>query len=155
MNIELVRAAAENAEILWKMQTEAFAELFECYQDVDTNPANEPLSKTVFRLSQPETYFYFIKADDTIVGAIRVVDKGDGSAKRISPLFIMPNYREKGIAQKAIMRAEDIHGKDNWELGTILQEKGNCHLYEKMGYKKTEEIKVINERLTLAFYKKR
>ena len=28
-----------------------------------------------------------------------------------------------------------------WRLDTILQEKGNCHLYENMGYEKTGEIK--------------
>lgn len=155
MNVELVRATVKEAETLWKMQVEAFADLLEHYRDYDTNPANEQLSKTVFRLNQPETYFYFIKADAETVGAICIVDKGDGYSKRISPLFIMPSYRGKGIAQKAIMRAEKIHGENNWELTTILQEKGNCHLYEKMGYKQTEEIKVINERLTLAFYKKR
>lgn len=41
-----------------------------------------------------------------------------------------------------------------WELHTILQEKGNCYLYEKIGYTKTVETKVINDKLTLVFYKK-
>ena len=37
----------------------------------------------------------------------------------------------------------------------ILPEyQGNCHLYEKVGYKQTGETKVINDRLTLVFYKK-
>lgn len=42
-----------------------------------------------------------------------------------------------------------------WELDTILQEPENCYLYEKMGYCQTGKIKVINERLTLAFYEKK
>ena len=33
-------------------------------------------------------------------------------------------------------------------------EKGNCYLYEKMGYHKTGQTHEINERLTLVFYKK-
>ena len=53
------------------------------------------------------------------------------------------------------MRAvQVIHGACDWELDTILQEKGNCYLYEKMGYKQTGKTEVINEKLTLVFYKK-
>ena len=60
----------------------------------------------------------------------------------------------QGVAQKAIMKAEEIHGSENWELSTILQEKGNCSLYEKLGYKKTGETFEINDKLTLVFYEK-
>jgi len=74
--------------------------------------------------------------------------------KRVSPLFIMPEYRGKGYAQAAMLAAEQIHGQDSWQLGTILQEAGNCYLYEKLGYHKTGETKVINERMTLVFYEK-
>lgn len=42
----------------------------------------------------------------------------------------------------------------NTIVDTILQEQRNCHLYEKVGYKQTGETKVINDRLTLIFYKK-
>jgi hypothetical protein len=40
------------------------------------------------------------------------------------------------------------------KLDTILQEQGNCHLYEKFGYNQIGETKVINDKLTLVFYKK-
>lgn len=88
------------------------------------------------------------------VGAIRVVDRKDGSPKRISPLFIMPAYRNRGYAQAAIMKAEELHGSSNWFLDTIFQEEGNCHLYEKMGYQQTGSKKVINENMTLVDYRK-
>ncbi|AHF06030.1 GNAT family acetyltransferase [Desulfitobacterium metallireducens DSM 15288] len=41
-----------------------------------------------------------------------------------------------------------------WELDTILQERRNCYLYEKLGYKKTEKTEVINDKMTLVFYEK-
>ena len=41
-----------------------------------------------------------------------------------------------------------------WELDTILQERGNCYLYEKLGFKKTEKTEIINEKMTLVFYEK-
>lgn len=88
------------------------------------------------------------------MGAIRVVDKQDGSRKRISPLFILPLYRNKGYAQAAMREAEKLHGIDNWSLDTILEERGNCYLYEKMGYRRTGGVKKINEKMTLVFYEK-
>ena len=80
--------------------------------------------------------------------------KEKGSAKRISPIFILKKYRNMGIAQAAIIEAERIHGNDNWELDTILSEKGNCYLYEKMGFKSTGKTEKVNDKMTLVFYQK-
>ena len=66
----------------------------------------------------------------------------------------MPEFRGKGVAQAAILAAEVIHGSSNWQLDTILQEKANCHLYEKMGYRQPGETQVINQRMTLVFLRK-
>lgn len=49
---------------------------------------------------------------------------------------------------------EQLHGSGNWELDTILQEEGNCYLYEKMGYHRTGKTVAINDKLTLVFYEK-
>jgi GNAT superfamily N-acetyltransferase len=106
------------------------------------------------RLEQPFTYYYFIMDGDTAVGAVRVVDMMDGSPKRISPIFIMKEHRGKGFAKAAIRAVEKLHGTENWSLDTILQEEGNCRLYEKMGYRRTGDTQVINERMTLVFYEK-
>lgn len=155
MSITLVRIGLEEAQNLWNMQIEAFAELYEKYQDTETSPGAEPLEKIIHRLEQPYTYYYYIQDGSNRVGAIRVVDHKDGTApKRISPIFIMPQYRNNHYAQAAICGVEALHGSSNWELDTILQEKGNCYLYEKMGYRQTGKTEVINDRLTLVFYRK-
>lgn len=154
MEIELIRATASDAALLWEMQVKAFWNLLDKYQDYETNPASEPMSKVLDRLKMEKTYFYFICADDVKVGAIRVVDYGAERNKKISPLFILPEYRNQGIAQKAIQLCEERHGSKKWELGTILQEKGNCYLYEKMGYRSSGRTLEINEKLTLIFYEK-
>lgn len=155
MNIRLVKADISSAEEIWQMQKVAFAELLAKYRDYDTNPANEPLEKTVMRLNQPFTYFYFINSDGKNIGAIRIVDKKSGNErKHISPLFIMPRYRNNGYAQEAIRQAEIIHGSCGWEIDTILQEKSLCHLYEKMGYTRTDNITKINADMSLVFYTK-
>lgn len=154
MSVYLKRASVADAKDIWSMQIESFAELFERYRDYETNPANERLDRVQWRLEQKSTYYYFICLDSEKVGAIRVVDRKDGSNKRISPLFVLPQYRNQGIAQEAIRQCEEIHGSSCWDLDTILQEAGNCHLYEKMGYHQTGDTKVINDRLTLVFYEK-
>ena len=89
------------------------------------------------------------------MGAIRVVDRQDPRIpKRISPIFILPPYRNHGLAQQAILAVEELHGPSNWALDTILHEKGNCYLYEKMGYRQTGRTEVINDKMTLVFYQK-
>ncbi len=154
MNIKLIPAEFEDIETILKMQIISFAELLEKYQDYDTSPSNENYDNILFRFNQPETTYYFIDKDDIRVGVIRIVDYKGKHNKRISPIFILPEYRNRGYAQQAIIEAKRIYGKSGWELDTILQEKGNCHLYEKLGYKKTGKTKVINDRMTLVFYKK-
>ena len=155
MKIELIRASLKDTKEIWKMQVKSFKNLLDKYQDFETNPANEPISNVEMRLKQNFTFFYFIFIDNKKVGAIRVVDyKEKNKNKRISPLFILPEYRNKGIAQSVIKICEEIHGNTNWELSTILEEKGNCYLYEKLGYHPTGKTQVINDRLTLIFYHK-
>jgi len=152
--IRLVRAAVKDAEHIWKMQVESFSALLEKYRDYETSPASEPVGKIIARLEQPFTYYYLILQDDQTVGAIRVVDRIDGTGKRRSPTFVLPEFRNRGIAQRAILEAECLHGAENWSLDTILQETGLCRFYEKLGYKDTGKREPINDKLTLIFYEK-
>ena len=152
--MKLVQARAEDAPLAQTMQQVAFADLLERYQDHDISPATESLEKITWKISHPDSYYYFILAGDQTVGAIRVLDLKDGSRKRISPLYIMPNHRGKGYAQAAMEEAERIHGANHWQLDTILQEAGNCYLYEKMGYHRTGHQTVIKDNMTIVDYEK-
>lgn len=153
--MKLIRIDIEDAHNLWEMQVEAFHDLYQRYQDTETSPATETVDKIIRRLQQPFTYYYYIQENGETVGAVRVVDKKDKSIpKRISPIFIMPQYRNHGMAQKAIRAVEELHGSSNWELDTILQEKGNCYLYEKIGYHQNGKTEIVNDKMTLVYYKK-
>ena len=66
----------------------------------------------------------------------------------------MKEFRNRGLAQKTFEEIEKIHGSDKWKLETILQEEGNCHLYEKLGYKRTGLVENINERMDIVYYEK-
>ena len=154
MNIELKPVKREELETVWKMQVEAFKDLLQKYQDYDMSPAAESIDKITARFEQPWTTYYFIMADGKCVGVIRIVDKKDTSRKRISPIWIMKEFRNKGYASRAILEAERIHGLYHWCLDTILQEEGNLHLYEKMGYHRTGRIDKINDRMDIVYYEK-
>lgn len=139
---------------IWNMQIKAFSDLLEKYQDYDMSPATERFEKVMEKYEQPWTTYYYIVAGDQKVGAIRIIDRKDGSRKRISPVWVMPDQRNKGYAQAALSAAEQIYGAHNWCLETILQEAGNLHLYEKMGYHQTGRIEAVNERMDIVFYEK-
>ncbi len=152
--VQLLRAEEKDAEQAQAMQQEAFAKLLETYQDYEMSPATESLEKIRWKITHPGSFYYFIQAGNALVGGIRIVDMGDGSRKRISPLYILPAYQGKGYAQAAMLEAERIHGAHHWQLDTILQEAGNCYLYEKMGYRQTGRLTPIQENMTIVDYEK-
>lgn len=154
MSIRLRKATGDDIQKLWQMQVKAFSGLLEKYRDHEISPASEDIEKIRARFDQPWTTYFFIEAEGADVGAVRVVDKKDGSRKRISPLWIMSEYRGKGYAQAAICAIEELYGPHHWELDTILQEKGNLHLYEKMGYHRTGHTEHINDRMDIVFFEK-
>lgn len=84
-SITLKVAKEEDMQTVWKMQIKAFSDLLEKYQDYDSSPAAESFEKVMARYQQPWTTYYFISSGEETVGVIRVVDKKDGSRKRISP----------------------------------------------------------------------
>ena len=139
---------------IWLMQKEAFGGLLEKYQDHGISPASESYERIIEKYEMEGSFYYFISDSGVNVGVIRIVDKQDGSRKRISPIWIMSEHRNKGYAQAAIMEAERIHGADNWSLDTIFQEKGNLHLYAKLGYHQTGKIEKISERMDIVYYEK-
>jgi GNAT superfamily N-acetyltransferase len=154
MDISLNKANLEDAEIIYDMKIKSFMPLLEKYKDFDTSPANEPIEKIIMQIKQSFTDYYIIKKDDINVGGIRIA-KLDNNRNRVSPVFIMPEYQGKGVAQKVFQLVERIYNDINvWELDTILQEQGNCYLYEKLGYRRTGKIEVVNSNMTLVYYEK-
>ncbi|WP_243522263.1 GNAT family N-acetyltransferase [Bacillus pseudomycoides] len=155
MEVTLERAIDFDAESIFAIQIQAFQPLLEKYKDYKTNPANETIDKVIERINHPNGGFYKILVDNTFVGAICVFWKEKTTQFWISPMFILPNYHGKGIAQKAIILIENMFPQaTSWELATILEEERNCYLYEKMGYIQTGIKKKLNDHTTLVYYKK-
>jgi GNAT superfamily N-acetyltransferase len=156
MKITLIKATVENAKEIHQMQIESFKKLLDIYQDYETNPGNEKIDKIIGKINQETTDFYIIKTENISVGAIRINKLENGLKCRIAPIFILPEYQNNGIAQKVFkIIEEEYKPKNGWILDTILEEKGNCHLYEKIGYTKTGKIEKINERMNIVYYEKK
>lgn len=154
MEVRLEKATSSDAEGIFDIQVNAFMPLLEKYKDYQTNPANETIDRVITRINNTQGGFFKIIVDNHLVGAICVLRKEDEQFW-ISPMFILPEYQGKGIAQRAITLVEKLFPQAiSWELATILEEERNCYLYEKMGYIKTGVRKNLNENTTLIFYKK-
>lgn len=147
------RFSKANINDVFRIQQAAYKPLFEKYQDAETNPYMETKEDILMKYTRVGTQGYIFVEDDIIVGAVRIIMRGD--VCKVSALAVLPEYQNMGIAQAALNEIEEIHSDCKcWILDTILQEKGNCHLYEKLGYVRVGEPKKINDKLTLVDYKK-
>lgn len=152
MSIILVKATKSDMKEIWEMQVEAFKSLLEKYQDYDMSPATESYENVLNKYKQPWTSYFFIIRNNEKVGVVRVIDKKDGSRKRIAPIWIMPAFRNQGLAQLAMREVEKLYDSPHWQLDTILQEQGNIYLYEKLGYKRTGEIENIKDGMDIVYF---
>ncbi|WP_020060823.1 GNAT family N-acetyltransferase [Bacillus sp. 123MFChir2] len=155
MGVTLEKATVSDAELIYAMQVEAFLPVLETYKDYNTNPANEKLDRVITRIDNPHGRFYKIIYNKDIVGAVSIAWKEGTNEFWISPMFILPKYQGNGIAQKVILLLEELFPQaTSWKLATILEEKRNCYLYEKMGFVQTSVRKRLNDCTTLVYYKK-
>lgn len=152
--IRLLPATIDLLETIYKIQQEAFQPLLEKYADYDVNPAMETPQIIRKKMERPETDSYIFKLEDTYVGWVRIINIAPGTYK-VSALSVIPQYQNRGIAQAALKEIESKYSSARkWVLTTILQQKGNCYLYEKLGYVRVGEPHVVNENMTLIDYEK-
>ena len=151
-SMTLRKAGVEDAEKLWLLQKEVFRPLYEKYQDHETSPATQTFEQFLIRFEQGD--YYKILVEGNVAGGVHVTENSPGEL-RFRIINILENYQNKGIAQQVMRRLELMYPQaDTWELDTILSEKRNCYLYEKMGYVQAGELKRINDELTLVKYRK-
>ncbi len=153
--VKLEEVRADEIEALYKLQVASFMPLYEKYHD-EGSPAIESVERVRARAEAPDRKYYFIVKDGARVGAVNIGHKTDDDGEevcRIAPIFITPEFQNRGIGYVAIQKAFALYPQaKKWKLDTILQEKGNCHLYEKCGFVRVGEGKVINENMTIIDY---
>jgi len=151
-NIRLSKASVTDAQNLLDIQKEVFIPIYEKYQDHGTSPVNQSLEKFLKRFEIGD--YYKILYQNYLVGSVFVYEKEPG-VMNLHIINILRRSQNKGIAQEVMKRLELMYPQATcWELETILSEKRNCYLYEKIGYIQSEELRVINDKMTLVSYKK-
>jgi len=139
---------------LYEMQIKSFMPLYEKYHD-EGSPAIESIERVKRRFGAENRKYYFIMKDGARVGAINIgyKDPNDKKVSYISPIFVLPEFQNRGIGYIAIQKAfELMPNVTTWKLDTILQEPANCHLYEKCGFVRVGKEKVINDSMTIIDY---
>ncbi len=137
----------------FKMHRKGFVPTFFKYYD-RINPIFESYKKFCSFYNYPNTYMFWIMLDTKPVGEIWINIKDD--TNRLARLFVLKKFQNSGIAQQAIKSAENLFFKNKrWRVDTIKEEKNNCHLYEKAGYRQIGNERKINKRMTIINYEKR
>jgi len=153
MKLSLKKAKISDSAHLYELQIKSFKPLLDKYQDFDTNPGAEKLERTINRLNEANSDYYYIQLDNESIGAMRIINKDD--LCKLKQIYILPEYQGNGYAQQAILIAESLYTAiSHWELDTIKQESKLCYLYEKMGYRQTGTEESIKDGMTLVFYRK-
>ncbi|MBO6165609.1 MAG: GNAT family N-acetyltransferase [Eubacterium sp.] len=152
--VDFEEVKEEELEELLSMQIESFMPLYEKYHD-EISPALESIERIRNRAAVPNRKYFFILKDGERVGVINVGhnDPNEHEVSFISPIFVLPKYQNQGLAYAAIQKAFSMYPNvKTWKLDTIKQEKGNCHLYEKCGFRRVGDEEQVNDKMTLVFY---
>lgn len=152
-NVRLVKIKKCEIFRAWRLQRKGFRETLEKYQDYKTSPATENFIKFYLKFANKAADNYRVLYNGKTAGALCIVSKPD--CIWLGRFYILPEYRNKGIGQQALILAEHLYPSAlRWRLDTILEEKNNIHLYEKLGYREYGERKRISDKMTIINYEK-
>lgn len=155
MIVRLQPAKAEEALILTEMQTRAFMPEVRKHGGFETSPASETPDRMLERITSAKSHSFIIIADDVYAGMIRIKELGAGAYK-ISPIFVLPEFQNQGIGQKAMALAEEMFPTARlWTLFCVREEERNVYFYEKLGFSKTGYERKLNNNITLIGYERR
>lgn len=157
IQISFKQATVQNLEEIVTMYRKSFKKLYEKYHDDTTSPYKEPKEVIENKLSLKNSYYFFIQQKKKNVGIIRILLDNKENTAKISPILILPEFQNQGLAQKSLIQIEkkfpDIK---TWVLDTIKQEKKLVHLYLKAGYQIIDgkDSRIQDGMNIIYFYKK-
>lgn len=117
-------------------------------------PRGNPPEHNILRKIQQHDYYKIIY-NNLIVGGVCVYPKKTPSVFQIDNLFILPEYRKLKIGSQAISRIENIYPQaKKYVLKLSDNDTVSSWFYQKMGYKKINIKRKINDNLVLDYYEK-
>ena len=148
MNLILQRAAEEDAPGIILARDQSF---YDDYVRFGECPGYHITPKAM-RDTIRKADVYRILIDGKMVGDVSVHPPAEDGSRWIGCLEIIPEYQNGGIGSETLLAVIDRYPEtEKWELETPVQNKRNCHFYEKAGFRGTKEI-VHSEILTLRTY---
>jgi GNAT superfamily N-acetyltransferase len=113
-----------------------------------------PLKQTIEEINQEYEKGIFLKAVDEkgdIIGSVRAYV--DNNAAYIGKLIVLPKRQGQGIGTEMLNTIERECAVARYELFTSDKSIRNIQLYERLGYKRFQEVRVA-EGLTLLYLEK-
>jgi GNAT superfamily N-acetyltransferase len=154
-NVILLPAEAADIDLLTRLHQEAFEEAREMYGQGPPGYADPSWHSETLKAHS----YFKILVDDQLVGGVIVHQQGAGECF-LHTIFVRPSNHNMGIGT-AIMALVEHHFPDaaRWTLLTPYRDFRNHHFYEKLGYRRVDQIRVTEEGLepnfTLFKYEKR
>lgn len=151
MEMFIRRTFIEEAEEILSVQKEAFKDDLETYKDYKTSPATEPIEKLLYKINK--NFHYTILVEDKIIGGAELRLDFETECY-INRIFLLPEFQNKGLGTRIMTYFENEFPKvKKWTLCTPHKNYRNHGFYEKLGYKKVGEHRVM-EGLSLIDYLK-
>ena len=91
-----------------------------------------------------EIHSFAIKSDDWIIGIGNLMIIPDAKKAQALHIFIDPDYRQQGLAEKMIRHLESLGRSEKMEVMTLRvvpKNKPAIKLYEKLGFEETGSSK--------------
>jgi ribosomal protein S18 acetylase RimI-like enzyme len=137
VSLTIVRANAADAEPILAMKLRAFEDEFRRYGAASIPPEFDSLIQQMRVIE--ELHYYKILRDGELVGAMCVVDLGEGELV-LASLYVEPRVQGQGIGTEAIIWVErQFPHARRWRLDTPYLSFSNQRLYERLGFRKLGE----------------
>lgn len=152
--LTVLKADLKDSKEIHKMQIESFKGLLDKYNDIATNPGAETIEQIINRMNTESSQYYLIQVENENIGAFRIVRLTESTC-RIAPIFLVVKFQDNGFGKMTMMEIEKLYPHINcWQLETIKEEPQLCYFYEGLGYNKTGEVQIINDKMTIIHYSK-
>ena len=136
--IHIERAGAEDLETIIAIQRASFKAVYEKYRD-QYDPYLEERERIRWKLvERPNSFYYFVKDGEKILGFIRLNTNDEQTAGWIGTVAILPEHQNKGYGSEGLGLIEETFSTiRQCDLCTVLQDKGMVAFYGKNGYRQT------------------
>jgi RimJ/RimL family protein N-acetyltransferase len=148
MNLILQRAVEEDAPSIIRARDQSFYDDYIRFGECPGYHNTPEIMRDTIRKAD----VYRILVDGKMAGDVSVHQPSENGSQWIGCLEIIPEYQNGGIGFETLRAVFERYPETKrWELETPVQNKRNCHFYEKAGFRGTKET-VHSDLLTIRTY---